>query len=256
MNDLVLLHGWGMNNAVWGDWPAQLAAATALTVTPLALPGHGLARVNPPLEDLDAWVSDCLSRAPTRACWLGWSLGGLVALAAALRAPHRVTGLILIGTSPRFTAAVDWPHALQPTLLDQFQEQLIRDPAATLARFLALQVLHSEAGRRLLKGLRSALAAQPAPHPAALAAGLQILRTTDLRQDLSQLTVPSLWLLGRLDALVPIRMADDLPSHCPAATLHRFSEAAHTPFLSHPEETTAVVAAFCQRVKTSCVSDH
>ncbi|MEI6412770.1 MAG: pimeloyl-ACP methyl ester esterase BioH [Pseudomonadota bacterium] len=250
MKDLVLLHGWGMNNAVWGDWPVPLAQATAMTVTPLALPGHGMP-FDPALEGLEAWAGDCLSRAPARAFWLGWSLGGLVALAAALRAPQRVSGLILIGSSPRFTVAADWPHAVKPGLLEQFQEQLLRDPAATLLRFLSLQVLHSETGRRILKGLRATLARQAAPDPRALTAGLGMLGGVDLRQDLSRLAVPSVWLLGRRDALVPIRMADDLTAFCPGAAIRRLPEAAHTPFLSHPEETTAVVAGFCQRVKAS-----
>lgn len=256
MNDLVLLHGWGMNNAVWGNWPAQLAKTTALRVTLLALPGHDRVPFDPllgtgdPRENLAAWADHCLNRAPERACWLGWSLGGLVALAAALQAPQRVTGLIPIGSSPRFTTTTGWPHAMNPVLLDQFGKQLQEDPAATLAHFLALQVLHSETGRQVLKGLRVALAAQPAPDFAALATGLQILKTVDLRSDLSQLSVLSLWLFGRLDRLVPIGTADHLS--CPTAAVHRLSEAAHTPFLSHPEETTAIITAFCERLKTPC----
>src|SRR5690606_40237197 len=60
------------------------------------------------LEDAVARIAD---RVP-RAIWLGWSLGGLVALHAALDRPAQVRGLAMLCATPRFVAAPDWPHAM------------------------------------------------------------------------------------------------------------------------------------------------
>ncbi len=136
-NDLVLLHGWGMNATVWDGLPADLGAG--LTQHRIELPGHGDSPFPPQLGPgtgaLWRWADACLAAAPARAVWLGWSLGGLVALAAALRAPKRVRALIMVTATPRFLRAVDWTPAVAEATLDQFQAGLLADPAGTLSRF-------------------------------------------------------------------------------------------------------------------------
>ncbi|MEA3640686.1 MAG: alpha/beta fold hydrolase [Lamprobacter sp.] len=90
--NLVLLHGWGMNNAVWDALPATLTDRFQLH--PIELPGHGQARFEPQWRDLPDWADTVLAQAPEQAIWLGWSLGALVALQAALqtRVPGRSLG--------------------------------------------------------------------------------------------------------------------------------------------------------------------
>ncbi|WP_242470152.1 alpha/beta fold hydrolase [Thiococcus pfennigii] len=86
--DLVLLHGWGMNTGVWEGLPAGFAAR--VREHRIALPGHGGSPLGAGPATLVDWADACLAAAPERAVWAGWSLGGLLALAAALRAPERV----------------------------------------------------------------------------------------------------------------------------------------------------------------------
>lgn len=243
---LVLLHGWGMNAAVWAGLPPALSAAGSLVS--IDLPGHGARPFPPGATDLDAWAAACLAQAPRRAVWLGWSLGGLVAMAAALRAPERVAGLILMTATPRFVRAPDWPAAMAAETLAQFHAGLLADPAATLDRFLALQVRGSEAARATLRTLRRELAERPAPNPLALGLGLDLLRDADLRPRLAGLVCPSLWLFGSHDALVPAAAAPAVAALLPAAPgptrVQVIRGAAHAPFLSHPAETGALIGAF------------
>jgi len=243
---LVLLHGWGMNAAVWAGLPAALTTTLAAgwPIAPIELPGHGASPFPPAAVDLDAWADACLALAPPRAVWLGWSLGGLVALAAALRAPQRVAGLILMTATPRFVRAPDWPAAMAGETLDQFHSGLLAEPAATLDRFLALQVRGSEAARETLRTLRRDLAARPTPDPRALALGLDLLRDGDLRLRLAELSCPSLWLFGSHDTLVPAAVGPAIAGLLPAARVQVIRGAAHAPFLSHPGETTALIGDF------------
>ncbi|MGB5640559.1 MAG: alpha/beta fold hydrolase, partial [Sedimenticolaceae bacterium] len=88
--DLVLLHGWGMNAAVWGPLIPGLSERFQLTI--IELPGHG-GSSPASSADLSEWAELCLAAAPASAHWLGWSLGGQIALRAALDAPGRVSGL-------------------------------------------------------------------------------------------------------------------------------------------------------------------
>ena len=238
---LVLLHGWGMNAAVWEGLPA---AIPGVATTPIELPGHGSCPLTESAKDLDAWADACLAAAPERAVWLGWSLGGLVALAAALRAPERVVGLVLMTATPRFIQAPDWPAAMAEKTLGQFHDGLLADPAGTLDRFLALQVRGSAAARETLRTLRRELAERPAPDPRALALGLDLLRDGDLRLGLAGLACPSLWLFGSHDTLVPAAVAPAVATLLPEARVEVIRGAAHAPFLSHPQETAALIDGF------------
>jgi pimeloyl-[acyl-carrier protein] methyl ester esterase len=244
--ELVLVHGWGMSSAVWDALPADLALE--LTHHRIELPGHGHSPFGPPCDGgpaaLIAWADACLDAAPPRSVWLGWSLGGLVALAAALRAPKRVRGLILMTATPRFVRAADWRPAMDEEILAQFHDGLLADPAGTLARFLALQVRGSDHARETLRLLRQDLAERPEPNPAALALGLDLLRDEDLRGPLPDLRPPSLWLFGSHDALVPAEVAERIDLLLPQARTHVIPGAAHAPFLSHPAETADAIRTF------------
>ncbi|AFL73738.1 pimeloyl-ACP methyl ester esterase BioH [Thiocystis violascens] len=240
--DLVMLHGWGMNAAVWDACPAD--TWNGLNQHRIELPGHGHSPFPPALDSLWSWADACLDAAPEQAVWLGWSLGGLVALAAALRAPKRVAGLVLLTATPRFVRAADWTPAMPETTLDQFHQELAADPAATLARFLALQVRGSDSAREVLRTLREALASQPAPNPAALSLGLDLLRDEDLRGRLPDLRCPALWLFGDHDALVPAKVAERIEILMPGARTQLIAGAAHAPHLSHPVETARAIRSF------------
>lgn len=241
---LVLLHGWGMHSGIWGELLGQLRGqlGEAVEITPIELPGHGGQSQAP--ADLDAWAAACLAQAPERAVWLGWSLGGLVALAAALRAPRRVGALILLTTTPRFVRAVDWSPALPLETLEQFHAGLASDGAETLARFLALQVQGDRRGRETLRVLRRAIASRPPPQPAALSAGLDLLREEDLRGRLADIRCPALWLFGARDTLVPAAVAERVEWLMPGATTHLIADAAHAPHLSHPVVSAAAIRDF------------
>jgi pimeloyl-[acyl-carrier protein] methyl ester esterase len=239
---LVLLHGWGMNAAVWEGLPAAVTADRR--PAPIELPGHGTVPLTGAEPDLEGWAAACLQAAPERAVWLGWSLGGLVALQVALQAPERVCGLVLVTATPRFVRAPDWPWAMPPETLAQFHDGLLAEPAATLERFLALQVRGSEAARETLRALRREIALRPPPESAALANGLSILQESDLRARLPELRCPTLWLFGQRDTLVPAGVAEGIGALLPQARVRVIPGAGHAPFLSHPGEAAAEITGF------------
>lgn len=232
--DLVLLHGWGMNAAVWEPVLAPLADHHRLTI--IELPGHG-GSAPAAAADAGEWARMCLAVAPPRAVWLGWSLGGQIALRAALDAPDRVRGLSLVGATPCFVQAEDWSCAMPVDTFHQFADALGEDPSGTLIRFLALQVKGAEHAREALRLLRAELVLRPAASRAGLAQGLQLLLDTDLRARLRSLACPTQWLFGEKDTLVPRAIQGILPQLLPYARIDELPGAGHAPFLSHPWES-------------------
>jgi pimeloyl-[acyl-carrier protein] methyl ester esterase len=240
--DLVLLHGWGMNAGVWQRVLDPLSARHR--VTALELPGHGASAFDPARGTLRHWAAACLDAAPSQAIWLGWSLGAQVALQAALDAPERVRGLIVVAGTPRFVQDFDWPHAMPDATFRQFAASLASDHAGTLDRFLALQVRGSADARETLRELRAAIRARPAPQLGALRAGLELLLGVDLRAELPALRPPSLWLFGERDTLVPADVGHSLETLVPSAEILILHGAAHAPFLSGPGLFLELLARF------------
>ncbi|MGD8164047.1 pimeloyl-ACP methyl ester esterase BioH [Pantoea sp. FN0307] len=243
--DLVLLHGWGLNAEVWRCIAEPLSAHFRLHV--VDLPGFGRSQGFGALT-LNGMIDALLPHLPEKALYLGWSLGGLVASRLALRYPQQVTGLITVASSPRFTADEEsWP-GIKPETLTGFQQQLSEDYQRTVERFLALQTLGTQSARQDARALKEVVLSQPIPTVEVLAGGLEILRSTDLRDEMDRLQVPLLRIYGYLDGLVPRKVATLLDQRWPASASLIIEKAAHAPFISHTQEFCTAVKAFSDSV--------
>ncbi len=240
--DIVLLHGWGLHADIWEETTQRLA--TAFRVTLIDLPGHGRSAAIDGAFDLNALTAAVAAVAPSRAVWLGWSLGGMVAMRLAIEHPERVAGLILVASSPQFVRSGDWPHAMELQVLEAFTQMLEQDYHDTLQRFLALQTLGSARGGETLRVLRELVSRHRSPPPVTLRSGLAILRDANLRPRLREIACPVQLIFGQRDALVPLAEALDIKEIWPSAHCHVIKGAAHAPFLSHPDDFFAVVDEF------------
>ena len=239
--DVVMVHGWGMHSGVWRGFARRLAVDHRITL--IDLPGHGHSGM---IEDysLDGIGEALLSVAPSQAHWLGWSLGAKVSLGLAARYPERVDSLTMLAGNARFAQDEDWPCAMDLSLLSRFAEDMIRDYHRTLMQFLGLQTWGLENARDVLKELKAHVAECDEPEEAALRAGLEILRTADLRRELSGLRVPLLLLLGSRDRLAPPAAGEAMRALAKGAELQVLVGAAHTPFLSHADECFDLLTGF------------
>ncbi|MCH7377253.1 pimeloyl-ACP methyl ester esterase BioH [Aeromonas sp. MR19] len=240
--DLVLLHGWGMNGAVWHGIAQPLAAHYRLHL--VDLPGFG----NSPLADGSEyslpWLAEQIAAVLPQQCHLlGWSLGGLVASQLALTQPERCQSLITVASSPCFMARDDWP-GIAPKVLTGFNQMLAGDFKQTIERFLAIQAMGSEHARDDIRQLRHWLAERPAPQLAALEAGLGLLADVDLRDALATLSLPWLRVYGRLDSLVPKAAIPLLDERYPASHSLVLEKASHAPFISHPQQFVEIIRHF------------
>jgi pimeloyl-[acyl-carrier protein] methyl ester esterase len=232
--DIVLLHGWGLHGGIWEETAAHLA--NNFRVTCIDLPGHGRSAAAPEFHTLQTLAGQILSIVPQQAIWLGWSLGGMLAMQCAAIHPERVTKLILVASTPKFTRSADWTHGIGPEVLEQFAQELEHDAKKTIRRFLALQLRGSERAQASLAALNHAVFRHGLPAPAALRGGLNILRDADLRAFLARITAPALVIAGERDPLIPLPAGDYLAANLPNGKLFTLSKAGHAPFLSHPAE--------------------
>lgn len=239
--DLVLLHGWGLHGGLFRALADRLAPHFRLHL--VDLPGHGRSTLPEGDYTLEAVAAYIAAHVPADAAWLGWSLGGRVALMAALKGTA-ISRLILIGTNPAFIQREGWPHGMPAAELQQFADALRNDYKTTLQRFLAVQSRGSERAREELRALRDELFAHGEPHPAALAGGLEILRSADLRTHLSNITQPTLVIHGERDTLAPVAAAEFTAQQLPHGKLRVIPGAGHAPFISHPDQVVTALREF------------
>ncbi len=247
---LVLLHGWGLNVRVWDTLGAALEERFRLIA--VDLPGHGRSPWDAAYASLHG-QTDWIARAiepligPERYDLLGWSLGAELALGWAARPPPGLgppAHLALIAATPRFTVASDWPYGTPEARLVRLAEGLRVDYRRTVSEFLDLQVRGSAAGQAVLERLRAALFDHGEARPEALAAGLELLRTTDLRGELGAITAPTLAIAGQYDRVLLPAATRALAAALPHARFAEIRRAAHAPFLSHTPEVADLLAEF------------
>ena len=249
---LVLLHGWAMHGGVFAPLVEQLRDRYTLHM--VDLPGHGHNRdsgVPLEAEACAAALCDVLPVAP----WCGWSLGGTIALHAAATRPARVPALAMLCATPRFVRAADWQYGLSVEILRDFASGLHEDYRATLERFVALEAFGSEHAKAEIAALRQDLFTRGEPAPSVLIDGLALLESTDLRDALPALQVPSLWLGGRRDRLVDPRAMREAAALAPDARVHVVEHAGHAPFLTHAADVGLALDTFLRDARTGAVGD-
>ena len=229
--NLVLLHGWGLHSTVWNGILDFLSSR--YRVTCVDLPGHGRSGMETDLTSLESVCTQLRAHLPARCILTGWSLGGLIAIAYALRYPAAVNYLLLVASTPRFVKGEGWQHAMRTEILEGFGNSLERDYVTTLNRFLSLLVQTSEDALPTLRQLRRTLFKHP-PQPTALRAGLILLRNTDFRSRMRKLACPVGIILGERDMLVPKECGKDILGLVTQGRCAILTGAGHAPFISHP----------------------
>jgi len=246
--DLVLIHGWAMHGGIFAPLSDLLSAHFRLHL--VDLPGHGHSREFSSGALDPSRLAEAIAARTPPAIWLGWSLGGLVALRAALDFPDQVHGLIEVASSPRFVRDHDWPHAVSAEIFREFGGALVAGFRPAIDRFLALETLGSAHAQEELRSLKAHVFERGDPSVDALQEGLGVLESFDARTELARLSMPSLWMAGRRDRLVTPAAMRWAAAHSPAGEFLELPSA-HAPFLSDPDRVASAIMAFADSLATA-----
>lgn len=237
--ELVMLHGWGMSSAVWGSFADKLNQYFSLTLIDLPALGNSSSA---PIPYTSAAIAELLKDlVPERAVWLGWSMGGQIAMTFSALYPEKVERLITLASNPCFVQRTDWSFAMPEETHSQFEASLAANEAKTLTRFIMLQTQGAEKGKEALKVLKEVLAET---EHADAALSLSPLRE-DVRSQLAALSLPILQVFGEKDHLVPNEAAQGCEAITGQQTI-TYKGAGHLPFFSHQDLLINDLVNFCQ----------
>lgn len=232
---VVLAHGFTQNAACWGPFGHDLAADHQ--VVAVDLPGHGSTPACYDDADLDH-SGRLLMSAGGRGVYIGYSMGGRIALHGALARPEQVLALVLIGA----TAGID----------DAGQRAERRDADGELADQLETggvdRFLDRWLANPLFAGLSERVACRPqraTNRAEGLAASLRRCGSGNqqpLWARLDRLTMPALVLAGSRDDKF-MQLGRRLVERLPDASL-RTLPATHAVQLEQPTATAEMIRQF------------
>jgi len=249
---LVLIHGWGLNSAVWQPFIDQLSDEfyAKFHVVTVDLPGFGInhnKHLQPySLANIAKLINNTIAQP---AIYLGWSLGGLIATEIALAHSDKVIGLITVASSPRFVEEtpnntdIAW-QGIKSRLLNAFHQQLQVDTKKTISGFLKVQAMGSPHLRNDIKQISQLVMQHQMPTKETLDESLRLLASSDYRHKLNEVKQPFLRLYGSSDSLVPKSVIKQISDLAKQSDQHIFAQASHAPFISHLNDFNKVLTAW------------
>jgi pimeloyl-[acyl-carrier protein] methyl ester esterase len=244
---IFMVSGWAMPKEVMHALAQRLSQRFYVVLA--NLPGISLdeqwisrSRIGPNY-DIDALSEQLIDVAPKESWWIGWSLGGMVATYVAARRSSCVRGLITLSASPSFVERKNYPNGMPIADFDVFAALVENSPEQGLQRFVALQVKGARDESTLTKQLTSFLPIKTL-NRAALIGGLRLLKSLDVRRELSILDLPNLHLLGGKDVLVSVQSLEQEIDVNPLQQCVVLPNCAHQPFLEDEDACVHYIENF------------
>jgi pimeloyl-ACP methyl ester carboxylesterase len=261
---ILAFHGVTSVNRFW-DWEPLWPEGRLILA---GLPGHGPVP-HYPRAHYERWTPDYftdLAAAVARQHYrgrkmtvVGNSMGGLLALGVALKAPEVVQRLILLsplvwhdisGVLKLFVYLRSWPRlarlAAFALLLParRLSPRLLRRAVGLLVA--NRKALHSSV--KALQGIRAGVPDFRRSSPEALAKALQVCARADLRSAIrkAHLRLPTLIIHGALDPVVPVAQARWLADNLGSSTLAVVPNCGHIPQYEAAQTLNDTVAAWIE----------
>ncbi|MEL6800511.1 MAG: 3-oxoadipate enol-lactonase [Pseudomonadota bacterium] len=235
---LIFVNSLGCDLRIWSGVAQALNGAADMLLYDKR--GHGLSDTGSPPYTMRDHAADLIAliesgTGPAHIC--GLSIGGMIAMVAALERPDLIRSLILCATAARIGTAARYAAretAIHAGGMDAFaDQQMDRWFSAVFrrARPEAVEVMRAMLVRQPVEGYLGSVAA---------------LRDTDLSAEVGAISVPTFCIVGREDASTPPETLRALADAIPGARYTEIAGAGHLPPIEAPDALAAEIAAICE----------
>lgn len=248
---IIFIHGWCMSSAVWRLQSEGLL--DTFRVITIDLPGHGRSSLGYGGFQIKGCAGDIAGLFQSLnlqyALLAGWSLGSLIALESFMLLRDRLSGLVLIGGTPRFTQGGGFPYGLSRIEVDGMIRKVQRSLPRALEGFTARMFASGELDTPSLAAtVRELLSSVPLPTTDAALQALEALLESDLRDRLDLIDLPTLIMNGDRDVICLPQASGFLAQGISGAQRIEFAGCGHAPFLTQSARFNACLDEFRGKV--------
>ncbi len=238
---VVMHHGIGATGAIWSGWLPALIDRYRVLIFDMR--GHGESAAELPVS-LELLVDDLLAVMGAvglgRAHLVGESIGGTIALAAALRAPERVRTLTISNgahVGARLQALHDWRAVMDRGGMAAWSAHMMPHrflpDGVSPAQWRWFEQTQAEADSEVVLGAVAALVG------------------ADLSEAASTLACPLLLMHPDSSPFIPVPVVDDLRRRVRDARLHVIGRARHGMPVSHAALCSALLRGFLDETRAA-----
>jgi pimeloyl-ACP methyl ester carboxylesterase len=233
---ILWVHGFPLAASIYEH---QLAIRRVRHVMP-DLPGFGQSRPQGDEVSIDDYARMCIDlldhRGIDRAVFAGLSMGGYICFAMARLAPQRMRGLILIDT--RETADTEEARKGRYDSIEKVKKEGVRP----IVESMLPKMLTPQAPPEMRERIREIMSSSS---PDGVIAALRAMATRpDSTQQLREIRVPTLVIVGEQDTITPPADAERMAAAIAGARLVKIEGAAHLSNYEKAAEVNRAVTSF------------
>ncbi len=236
---IMFAHSLGSDLSIWAAQKSALAGRR--TVLTYDLRGHGQTQATAGAYDFDLLAADTVALLDAlkidKVSFVGISLGGMIGQALALAVPQRLEKLVLADTTTAYPpeAQATWPERIRQIEASGL-ETLV---GPTLERWLTApyRSAHPAVAERIGQLIRSTT-------PAGYIGCCHAIAGLNFADQLGNITLPTLVMVGDQDAGTPPAMARQLAAAIPGAQLEIIPGAAHLSNIEQAETFNQLLIDF------------
>ncbi|MGI2328386.1 alpha/beta fold hydrolase [Planococcus sp. YIM B11945] len=180
--------------------------------------------------------------------FIGHSVSSMIGALAAIERPDLIENLIMIGPSPYYLNEEGYKGGFEKAEIDGMLE-MMEVNYEDWAKFLAPLVMQNEERPHLAEEFERVLCTND-PFVARHFAEATFL--ADVRNELEKITVPTLILQAREDAIAPEAVGKYVHSKIPDSEFMLMEATGHNPHVSHAQETVAKIQSYLMNEAAAC----
>jgi pimeloyl-[acyl-carrier protein] methyl ester esterase len=234
VNQIIFISGWGSDSSVWN--PVLTPFVSNHRCDPVSWEECLSNELN------NTSLFKLLSESNSSHILVGWSLGGMIALSAAIAFPEKVSGVVLISSSARMVQDKEY-EGIRPRVLKAMRFRLKTDKQGLLNDFAAMGI--SPAKNDLVRKYFVDTALEI--NNDKLSEGLSYLQSFDLRNRLADVRIPVNIVHGECDGIMNLTNARYLEENLLNADLVIVDGAGHFLIHSNPEIIIESIKKLCRR---------
>jgi 3-oxoadipate enol-lactonase len=240
---LVLIHGLASSMGLWA-WLDQ-SQLEGVQIISYDLRGHGASERPVGAHTLAKHMADLVGLLATlginKATFAGFSLGGMIAIELAASHPELVASLALLDTTATF------PQATRDMFFEMASRASFNGMAAIADTFIerTFSPQYLQTNPKVVATVRKGILTSDA---SSIAAATRMVAKVELSARLSQISCPTLVLVGANDQLTPPELSEALTTGIHGAQLQLIADSGH---VTPVEQPVAVTTALANLIKSS-----